>query len=89
MYKLEDIIKKISPRTLSRKEQKHYLKYHLKAFASIHLGNKRKFDETEFNKIVNYLKNKYICTSCSAIDRYSSSEGWFDEDYNGPKFFLD
>jgi predicted ATP-dependent endonuclease of OLD family len=89
MYGLSDIAIKISENDLSRKELKHYLKYHLKAFASIYLNNRRTFTEEEFIKIVEYLKTSKVCTSCTSMERYTSGEGWFDKNYSGPKFFLD
>ncbi len=61
MYNLSNIALAISDRELSRKELKHYLKYHLKAFARNYLNNRRSFTEDEFNKIVAYLKtSKFV-----------------------------
>lgn len=56
MYTLSDVAIGVSQKELSRKELKHYLKYHLKAFAANYLNNRRSFTEDEFNKIVEYLK---------------------------------
>jgi len=89
MYNLSNIALAISDRELSRKELKHYLKYHLKAFAANYLNNRSSFTEDEFNKIVAYLKTSKICTSCTSMERYASGEGWFDKNYSGRKFFLD
>ena len=89
MYSLTDIALGISEKELTRKELKHYLKYHLKAFAANYLSNRRAFTEKEYIKIVEYLKNSKVCTSCTSMDRYASGEGWFDKNYSGPKFFLD
>ena len=50
MYNLSNIALAISDRELSRKELKHYLKYHLKAFAANYLNNRSSFTEDEFNK---------------------------------------
>jgi hypothetical protein len=89
MYSLSDVAVSVSEKELSRKELKHYLKYHLNAFAANYLNNRRSFTEDEFNKIVAYLKTSNICTSCTSMERYASGEGWFDKNYSGRKFFLD
>ena len=89
MYGLNEIANAVSPRQLNRKELKHYLKYHLKAFSANYLNNRRSFNETEFQKVVEYLKSSRVCTSCTSMDRYNSGDGWFDKNYSGPKFFLD
>ena len=48
MYGLNEIASAVSPRELNRKELKHYLKYHLKAFSANYLNNRRSFNKTEF-----------------------------------------
>ena len=89
MYGLNEIANALSGKQLSRKELKHYLKYHLNPFSANYLNNRRSFDEREFEKIVEYLKSTRMCTSCTSMERYNSGEGWFDKNYSGPKFFLD
>jgi len=89
MYGLNEIANALSGRQLSRKELKHYLKYHLNPFSANYLNNRRSFDEREFEKIVEYLKSTRMCTSCTSMERYNGGEGWFDKNYSGPKFFLD
>ena len=56
MYGLNEIANAVSQRPLNRKELKHYLKYHLKAFSANYLNNRRTFNETEFQKIVEFAK---------------------------------